>query len=188
MKRIIFLCLLGALLWPSQIAQPQDKPKSEEKSKSPAISVKVSIVFTEFDGEKKVSSMPYSFISYANERGGGYEGTSIRNGVRIPIEIDSKDQKTTYLDVGSNIDCRVLLEDDGRFRLSLVFERTALYPNRSSEGERLVSEPNGLPLIRAFRTNENFVLKDGQTAESVLSTDPLNGHSLRVSITINTQK
>lgn len=187
MKRIIYLCLLGALLWPLQSARPQDKPKAEEKAKS-AIPVKVLIVFTELDGEKKVSSMPYSFVSYANERGGAYEGTSIRNGVRIPIQIDSKDQKTTYLDVGSNIDCRVLSEDDGRFRLSLVFERTALYPNRSPEGERLVSEPNGLPLIRAFRTNENFVLKDGQTVESVLSTDPLNGHNLHVSITINTQK
>lgn len=187
MKRIVYLCLLGVLLWPLQIARSQDKPKPEEKTKS-AIGLKVLIVFTEFDGEKKVSSMPYSFITYANERTGGYEGTSIRNGVRVPIEIGGKDQKTTYLDVGSNIDCRVLTEDDGRFRLSLVFERTALYPNRSPEGEKLVSEPNGLPLIRAFRTNENFVMKDGQTVESVLSTDPLNGHSLHVSITINTQK
>jgi len=186
MKRTVYLCLLAAMLWPLQIARPQDKPKSEEKAKSPAIPVKVMIVFTEFDGEKKISSMPYSFVSYVSEK--DYPGTSIRNGVRIPIEIESKDQKTTYLDVGSNIDCRVVVDDEGRFRLNLIFERTALYPNRSSEGERLVSEPNGLPLIRAFRANQNFLLKDGQTVEGVLSTDPLNGHNLHISITINTQK
>lgn len=186
MKRIVYLCLLGGILWPLQIARAQEKPKSEEKAKSPAISMKVMIVFTEFDGEKKISSMPYSFVSYADEI--NYEGTSIRNGVRIPVEVDSKDQKTTYLDVGSNIDCRVLLDNEGRFRLNLIFERTALYPNRSPEGERLVSQPNGQPLIRAFRTNQNFILKDGQTVEGVLSTDPLDGHSLHVSITINTQK
>lgn len=186
MKKIVYLCLLGAMLWPLQIGRPQDKPKSEEKAKSPTVSVKVMIVFTEFDGEKKISSMPYSFVSYADEK--DRPGTSIRDGVRIPIEIDNKDYKTTYLDVGSNIDCRVVVDDDGRFRLNLILEHSALYPNRSSEGERLVSQPNGQPLIRAFRTNQNFILKDGQTVESVLSTDPFSGHNLHVSITINTQK
>ena len=57
-----------------------------------------------------------------------------------------------------------------------------------AEGERLVSEPNGQPLVRQFRTLEGFILKDGQTSENILSTDPLNGHTMRVSVTINIQK
>jgi hypothetical protein len=82
----------------------------------------------------------------------------------------------------------VKIEDDGRFALSLTMDRSALYPNKSAEGERLVSEPNGLPLIHQFRTNVNLLLKDGQTAETMLSTDPLNGHTMRVSLTLNVQK
>jgi len=31
-------------------------------------------------------------------------------------------------------------------------------------------------------------LKDGQTSENLVSTDPLNGHTLRVSVTINVQR
>jgi len=31
-------------------------------------------------------------------------------------------------------------------------------------------------------------LRDGQTSENLLSTDPLNGHTFRVSVTINVQK
>jgi hypothetical protein len=92
------------------------------------------------------------------------------------------------MDVGSNIDCGVRVEEDGRLRVNLIFDRSALYPNKSAEGERLVAEPNGQPLIRQFRTNETLLLKDGQTSESVLSTDPLNGHVLHVSVTVNIQK
>ena len=54
------------------------------------------------------------------------------------------------------------------------------------EGERLVE--NGQPVIRQFRTSENLILKDGQTSDNILSTDPINGHVIRVSVTINVQK
>jgi hypothetical protein len=92
------------------------------------------------------------------------------------------------MDIGSNIDCGIRSEDDGRFHVSLIFDRSALYPNKSSEGERLVAEPNGLPLVRQFRTGGYLILKDGQTSENLLSTDPLNGHTLRVAVTVNVLK
>jgi hypothetical protein len=63
-----------------------------------------------------------------------------------------------------------------------------VYPNKSGEGEKLVANPGGQPLIRTFRANENIILKDGQTSENLLSTDPLTGHTLRVAVTINVQK
>ena len=143
------------------------------------------MVFAEYDGDKKISNLPYVFPVLANDR--GVDGTSVRTGVRVPVETDGKDQKTTYLDVGSNIDCRVKIEEEGHFSVYLTIDRSAVYPNKSAEGERLVAEPNGLPLIRQFRTNENLFLKDGQTSET-MSTDPFNGHTMRVSVTINVLK
>ena len=191
MKKFAYLLLLAALCVqsPRLLAQEksQDKPKSEEKAK-PSVPIKVQIVFTEFDGDKKISSMPYSFVVIADEKVGGYYSTTLRTGVRVPIELDSKDQKITYLDIGSNIDCGIRTEDDGRFHLYLTFDRSALYPNKSAEGERLVANPGGQPLVRQFRASENLILKDGQTSESLLSTDPHSGHTLRVSVTINLQK
>ena len=180
MKKWLYLCLIGVLA----LALPVHAQDKEHAKAS--VPVKVQLVFSEYDGEKKISSMPYVFAVLANER--GIDGTSLRVGVRIPIETDGKDQKTTYIDVGSNIDCRAKIEEDGRFSVSLAMERSTLYPNKSAEGERLVSEPNGLPLIHQFRTNVNLLLKDGQTAESMLSTDPMNGHTIRVSVTINAIK
>jgi len=191
MKKFAYLLLLAALCVqsPRLLAQEksQDKPKSEEKAK-PSVPIKVQIVFTEFDADKKISSMPYSFVVIADEKVGGYYSTTLRTGVRVPIELDSKEQKITYLDIGSNIDCGIRTEEDGRFHLYLTFDRSALYPNKSAEGERLVTNPGGQPLVRQFRASENLILKDGQTSESLLSTDPHSGHTLRVSVTINVQK
>jgi hypothetical protein len=187
MKKLSYLFLLGVFCLPVAPLRAQEKPKAEEHVKIPT-PIKVQIVFTEFDGDKKVSSMPYAFTVITDEKMGGNYSTSLRTGIRVPIETDGKDQKTTYMDIGSNIDCGIRTEDDGRYHLYLIFDRSALYPNKSSEGERLVANSGGQPVVRQFRTSENLILKDGQTSESLLSTDPLNGHTLRVSVTINVQR
>jgi hypothetical protein len=166
----------------------QEKNKTEERTKA-LVPIKVQMVFTEYDGEKKVASMPYSFVAVADEKLGGYYSTSVRNGVRIPVETDGKDQKTTYIDLGTNIDCGIRSEEDGRFHVYFIFERSALYPSAAIGDEKLeVTRPNGLPLIRQMRTSETLVLRDGQSSESLLSTDPINGHSIRLSVTINVLK
>lgn len=191
MRSFIAVCVLAALALPLQLVRAQDKPSEKpraEEHPKPSIPVKVQILFTESEGEKKIASMPYSFIAIADERVGGYYSTSLRTGVRIPIEVDGKDQKTQYVDVGANIDCGLRTEEDGRFHVYLTFDRSALYPNKTPEGERLVAEPNGQPLLRQFRISDNMVLKDGQTSDSISSTDPLTGHTLKIAVTINVQK
>jgi hypothetical protein len=191
MRKLIYFCLVATLSLPLVPLRAQDKtpekPKVEERAPA-LIPVKVQVVFAEFEGDKKISSMPYAFTVPASDKPGVNNGASIRTGVRVPIETDGKDQKTTYIDVGSNIDCRIQSGEDGRFLVSLNFDRSAIYPNKSSEGERLVNEPNGLPIIRQFRTNESLLLRDGQTSENTLSTDPMSGHTMRVSVTVNVQK
>ena len=66
--------------------------------------------FAEFDGDKKVSSLPYTFTVNADERR-VRPNSQVRNGVRVPVST-GKDQYT-YLDVGTNIDCSALQQDDG---------------------------------------------------------------------------
>jgi len=187
MKKLFSLLLLGALCLPMTQLRAQEKAKIEEGVKVPT-PIKVQIVFTEYDGDKKVSSMPHSFTVISDEKMGGRYSTSLRTGIRVPIETDGKDQKTTYLDIGSNIDCGIETGEEGRFHVYLTFERSGLYPNKSGEGEKLVTNAAGNPLVRTFRGSQNLILKDGQSSENIMSTDPLNGHTLRVSVTINVQK
>ena len=188
MKSLACLCLLTALSLPVQSMRAQEKTPDKTKAEHPkAIPVKVQVIFTELDGEKKVSSLPYSFTVVADDRPGGRSTLNLRTGVRVPVEFDGKDQKTTYIDVGANIDCGIRNEEDGKFRVFLNFDRSAIYPNKSADGERLVNEPNGQPLMKQFRISDELILGDGQTSE-VVSTDPLSGHVAKVSVTINVQK
>ena len=137
MKKFCYLLLLAGFCLPLQQSRGQEKPqertKSEERAK-PGIPVKVQIIFSEYEGDKKISSMPYSFVSLADDKSWATYNTSLRTGVRIPVEIESKDQKTTYLDVGMNIDCGIKTEDEGRYFVRLVLDRSSLYPNKSPEG------------------------------------------------------
>lgn len=169
-------------------APPQEKAKVEEQhAQPPSIPVKIQLVFSEYDGEKKISSMPYSFTTIANEKIGAYYSTSLRTGVRVPIDSAGAEHRGPYMDVGSNIDCGIT-SDDNRFHVHLVFERSALYPDSVSQTEKSqVSRSDAPPLVRQFKASVNMILRDGQTSETV-STDPLNGHSLRVSTTINVVK
>jgi hypothetical protein len=182
MKALISFVLLGILSLVSGHARAQGAPQEK-----PGVPVKIQIVFSEFEGEKKISSMPYSFIAITDEKVGGYYSTSLRTGVRIPVEIDGKDQKATYMDVGSNIDFGIRTTTDDSYHLYMIFERSALYPS-TSDDKLPAHTPGQPPLVRQFKASENIVLKDGQTSESVVSTDPLNGHSLHISVTINLVK
>jgi hypothetical protein len=177
MKKNALACLsLLVLTTFAAAAQETAKPKQDEPS--PAVTpLRVQVVFTEYDGEKKVANLPYSFTVNADERR-ARPGSKIRNGARIPIAT-GKDQ-FTYIDVGTNVDCSATLQEDGRYKLQMVLERSSISPETPAG--------SGNPVVRQFLVDLNPVLKDGQSVESVVSTDPLNGHVYRVSVTMNVLK
>ena len=188
LARICLLTLVGVVGFLPPCASAQDKLQEKPKSAKPIIPMKVQIVFTEMEGEKKVSSLPYNFSVLVDDRPSGRYSANLRTGVRVPVEVDGKDQKISYIDIGTNIDCGIHEEEDGKFRVLVNFERSALFPNKTEDGERLVTPSNGQPLVRQLRLSNELLLKDGQTSDMILSTDPLTGRVLRASVTINVVK
>lgn len=182
MKKSVFLiCSLLLVAGVSPLGA-QDSPKSTTAPKpdertAAVTPLRVQVLFTEYDGDKKVSSLPYSFTVNADERR-ARPGSQIRNGARIPVAT-GKDQ-FTYIDIGTNVDCSATLQEDGRYKLQMALERSSISPDTSSG--------SGNPVVRQFRADMNPVLKDGQTVESIVSTDPLNGHVYHVSVTLNLAK
>jgi len=83
MKKLSYLILLGALCQPMVQLRAQEKPKTEERVKVPT-PVKVQIVFTEYDGDKKVSSMPYTFTVITDEKVGGNYSTRLERASVFP--------------------------------------------------------------------------------------------------------
>ncbi|HEU0367769.1 MAG TPA: hypothetical protein VFR42_01080 [Candidatus Acidoferrum sp.] len=162
----------------SAVATAQETAKPKQDEHTPAvIPLRVQIVFSEYDGEKKVANLPYTFTVNADERR-AKPGSQIRTGARIPVTT-GKDQ-FTYLDVGTNVDCSATLQDDGRYKLQMALERSSVSPDAQSAGSN--------PVLRTFRVDLNPVLKDGQSVESIVSADPLNGHVYHVSVTLNVIK
>src|SRR5712692_1029025 len=96
----------------------------------PLVPVKMQVVFTEFDGEKKVGSQPYTFYVNAGEPG----RTQVRMGVRVPIYTGGKETQAQfqYIDIGTNIDCKVIPAEGGQFRTELNLERSSAYSSSGS--------------------------------------------------------
>jgi hypothetical protein len=178
-KRVVqVLALLAVMAFGVVAQEPKPKPDAKPDALTPSVTpLRVQVVFSEYDGEKKVSSLPYTFTVNADERR-ARPGSLIRSGARLPV-ITAKDQ-LTYVDIGTNVDCSATLQEDGRYKLQMALERSSV----SSES----SGGSGTPVIRQFRVDLNPVLKDGQTVESVASTDPLTGHVYHVSVTLNVLK
>jgi len=176
MKQNALLVMLVLAFSTVAVAQETAKPKQDEHTPA-VIPLRVQVVFSEYDGERKVANLPYTFTVNADERR-AKPGSQIRTGARIPVAT-GKDQ-FTYLDVGTNVDCSATLQDDGRYKLQMALERSSVSPDAQSAGSN--------PVLRTFRVDLNPVLKDGQSVESIVSADPLNGHVYHVSVTLNVIK
>jgi hypothetical protein len=170
---------------PSRTVKPSDA-KAAETGKN-VVPLKVTVIFNEYDGEKKLSSLPYALFLKADESS-RFVGR-VRMGVRVPIWTGGKDSAIQYQDVGSNLDCSAQAAEDGKYMLDLSLERSSIYPTSSEypAASKPEEQPHQ-PLLRQFRANLALMLRDGQTTQNTIATDPLNGHIVKVEVTLNVVK
>jgi hypothetical protein len=194
----IFLALFAVLairVGAQEKAKTPDTPTRATPSEAMmtaknVVPLKVTVVFNEYDGEKKLSSLPYMLFLKMDEHK-QYLG-SIRMGVRVPIK--TSESTIQYEDIGSKIDCTGQLAEDGKYVLDLTVERTSIYANPPLKEEhaadaKIEDQLHGSqPLLRTFRAAYALILRDGQTTQSVVGTDPLNGHVVKVDVTVNVLK
>src|SRR5205814_8861188 len=137
---------------------------------------------SEYDGEKKISSLPYTLLINAESPRG--QKASIRMGLKVPVATSAN--QFQYLDVGSNLDGWAGKIEDGRFVLHLSIERSSTYSGAghgSSFGGKELDAAQ--PVIQAFRAELDLLLRDGQTIQSTLATDPVSGRVSKVDVKIN---
>jgi hypothetical protein len=169
--------------------KPADKPA--ERTASPrraSIPLKLQIVYTRSLGEKKIGSTPYTLSVNADGR-----PSRLRMGVEVPIQVatvkDSAMVQTQYRNVGNNLDCAAeQLDFEERFRVFCTFEHSSVYSaegrgSTSSVGD--VSMGNNMPAFRSFKSEANVILRDGQTTQYTVATDPVSGEVLKIDVTLN---
>ena len=153
--------------------------------------LRIQIVLSKYQGEKKVSSLPYTITVNAADPRSANNRASLRMGAQVPIVTMARpggnaDAPLTptvqYRDVGTSIDCTANAIDDGRFKLDLGIEDSSVDAGQSP------SSTSSHPAFRSFRSNNTLLLKDGQTTQFTTATDKVSGEVVKVDVTLTVVK
>ncbi len=155
------------------------------------IPLSIDVVVSRYQGEKKISSLPYVLAVNTNDNAPGGV-CQLRMGAQVPVPttiISNKDavptQSFTYRDIGTNIDCSARTLDDGVFQLRLNVEDTSVYTNAQTAATPTVEQ---MPVFRTFRSTNTLVLRDGQSREFTAAADRVNGEVIRIAVTLRVVK
>jgi hypothetical protein len=184
--------LVAALAMGTLWVSAQEKPKSEdvamEARQTETTQLKISVTVTEFEGDKKVKSLPYTMIVVADGRA---PKSVVKIGSRVPVYA-GKEYGMQYVDVGTSIDCQASRTKDNKFDIRLILERSwvegnvavAVDPATSVQSSGQFPEP----ILRQFKSELSLTLRDGQTEESSFATDPLSGKVFKAEVSLNIVK
>jgi len=187
-RRIQALTLALLVVGASTGAARAQEKAADSTATTPPVPLKLQVVISRFEGEKKISSMPYMLSVNAGH------GGSLRMGTRVPIVSTSFTPIATggagvnpltsyqYTDIGTNIDCGTAVINDGRFRVDLTIDDSSVYP------EDQVRTNTDRPSFRSFRATNSMVLKDGQTTQFTSAVDKVTGIVTKVDVTLTVVK
>ena len=191
-RRAHAVFLVAALAMGTLWVSAQEKPKSEDVAMEARLTettpLKISVTFTEFEGDKKVKSLPYTMVVVADARP---PKSVVKIGSRVPVYA-GKEYGMQYVDVGTNIDCQASRTKDNKFDIRLALERSwvegnvavAVDPATSVQSSGQFPEP----ILRQFKSELSLTLRDGQTEESSFATDPLSGKVFKAQVSLNIVK
>jgi hypothetical protein len=191
MKRIkvlgVLTLLLASVSLVALVARAQDKQPTPDAKQE--VSLKIQVVFEEYDGQKKIASLPYTFRVVSNGN-----NSSIRDGLRVPISTSGSTSGSgqsgqfQYMDVGANIDCNAWPSDGGAFKIKLNVQRTFLFsPDELKPAvdlNKATVGAGGNPVVQTFNSSFFLLMRDNQTIEAASVTNPLNGRVLKVLVTL----
>ena len=156
-----------------------------------AVLLKVQVVISRYQGEKKISSQPYTLSVTAN----GPRAT-LKMGTQVPVPFGPQpsgpDGKTTpslaynYRSVGTSIECSARSLDDGRYRLELTVDDSSVVADDQGGPQPFTK---GAPQFRSFQVlGETAVLRDGQSTQLTTATEKITGEVGKIDVTLNVVK
>lgn len=158
---------------------------TEDKTPPPDVPLRMTVVLNEYDGSRKIASLPYVMPCKA----GRGERSQLKMGFRVPYK--SKQDEIQFQDVGTRIECSSMLPDErGEFMVRLAVDHSTVYSpshgdNAAAEWHPGVSLADD-PVFGDIAANMvDLLMHDGQTIEAMTATDPVSGHVWKVEVTLN---
>ena len=188
------LLLTGLILFTAPAELPaQTAPASGSPAAVDVASLKVRVVVSRYQGDKRVSATPFEM----SVRSDG-ANAQLRMGNEVPVPfvkvgVDPKQADAppgsvsyNYRPVGTNIDVTAAPGATGRFRLDIHLEDSSVVLDKSEPAP--VPALAGAPIFRSFRTQNTLLLRDGESAEFTAATDRLTGDTIRVTVSLTVMK
>jgi hypothetical protein len=181
---------LALALAPTPAARVGQAPGTQPAAKPLPVSLKLDVTLTRLQGEKKVSSMPFTLWIATGTN------VSLRMGVDIPVgsslvtsgnenaagnrttTVTSTTNRVEFRNVGTSIDCWVNPAPDGRFTVDLRIQDSSIFTSDADTRAPLkLVDPMA---FRTFSFSNQLLMRDGQTTQWASAPDKFTGEVLRV--------
>ena len=188
----VWLCLL-MLVASSKTAVHAQAPATPKPSLVP---LEVQIVLSRYQGDEKISSLPYTLIVNAN----GDTATTMNMASKVPVpepvfvQAPKQDgqpaavQRTyMYQNIGTNISLRANSVSEGGYTLRVTIDDSSVasLDTKQKAQNQAVSD---MPVMRGFKVENTLLLKDGQSRQFTAATDRVTGDVTRVDVTLKVLK
>lgn len=177
-------------LAPTPAARVEQAPGTQPTAKPLPVSLKLDVTLTRLQGDKKVSSMPFTLWIATGTN------VSLRMGVDIPVgsslvtsgnenaagnrttTVTSTTNRVEFRNVGTSIDCSVNPAPDGRFTVDLRIQDSSIFTSDADTRAPLkLVDPMA---FRSFSFSNQLLMRDGQTTQWASAPDKFTGEVLRV--------
>jgi len=186
-------------------AHAQDRP-AEPAQAAPArpggrqlVPIEVQVVIAKFQGEKRVSSVPY-MLSLNAVAGGlisnNTERTQLTIGSEVPVPTTTftpvNDSKTAqplrsfnYRNVGTVMSAAAVTAEGGQFEVELQIDESSL---GTSTPDGRGNSPAEMPVFKSFKARNRILLRPGVMRQFTAATDRISGETVRIEVTLTTVK
>lgn len=196
--KIIRSVLLGSMLLAAAFSSVVGAQQSQP-AKAPQVPLKVEIVLSRWQADKKIASLPFTLWPVAGASGGRY--VSLRVGVDVPVGSSTVTRATAapnqtsststtsatmeYRNIGTSLDCTAGIVDGG-FSIDLRVSDSSIFTDQNAPAGTV--RFNDRAPFRTFSLTHTMTVRDGQTAQFASATDKLTGETLKVDVTVNVVK
>jgi hypothetical protein len=187
MKKFLWMALVASLV-PAASSWAQD-PEDPGKARGPVTQLKVQVVLSRHQGDRKVSSRPYTFWLTSAVRPRQFR---LRQGTEVPIPVttyekDGKDATSfQYKNVGVNMEFSAEVADGGRYLLTFAVEDSSMFDGAAGPNVA-VSPTLKVPAFNTHVVQGTVLLRDGETLP-FSNTQSVTGDVAKVEITLNVVK
>ncbi len=154
----------------------------------PQTGLRVQIVLARYQGEKRISNLPYVLGVVSNGT-----KTSLRVGSQLPIAQSVKGDAVAvtsynYRDLGTNIDCQAQDTPGGMYNLAITISDSSVQLDAQEGSATKKATVADVPAFRAFNATFSMLLRDGQTVQYASATDSVSGEVVKIDVTLNVLK